>query len=198
MVHGLASQLGGAMRISSRLGLGTRVDLWLPAARRRSRESRDRPLWSLSRRGSGTVLLVDDEEIVRASTADMLMDLGYEVVEAESAESALRELRAGLNVDLLVTDHLMPGMNGTDLAREVRSRWPGRPVLLISGFAEAEGVAPDLPRPYQAVPARRSGVDAGELGYCKARRNRASGTRAEPVTQVGLPVARPCSGSDFP
>jgi CheY-like chemotaxis protein len=94
----------------------------------------------------GTALLVDDEEVVRLSTADMLTELGYEVVEATSAEQALRCLEGGLKPDLVVTDHLMPGMNGTELARVIRSRQPDTPVLLVSGYVEGDEIAPDLPR----------------------------------------------------
>ena len=89
MVHGLASQLGGALTITSKLGLGTNVELWLPQteavpeATALMREAE--PI-----QGSGTALLVDDEDIVRLSTADMLGGLGYRVVEAASAEEALR------------------------------------------------------------------------------------------------------------
>jgi CheY-like chemotaxis protein len=89
---------------------------------------------------------VDDEDLARASTADMLADLGYEVVEAASAEQALQLFDQGLRADVLVTDHLMPGKTGVDLAREVQSRRIGAAVVIISGFAEMEGVAPDLPR----------------------------------------------------
>ncbi len=99
-----------------------------------------------TREGLGTALLVDDEDLVRMSTADMLIDLGYEVVEANSAEEALRLVRDGLKPDLLVTDHLMPGMSGVELAHNVRSSRPEMPVLIISGYAESEGLAPDLPR----------------------------------------------------
>ncbi len=76
----------------------------------------------------------------------MLLDLGYEVTEAASAEEALRLLDGGLVPSLMVTDHLMPGMSGADLARLVRSQRPDLPVLIVSGYAEAEGVAPDLAR----------------------------------------------------
>jgi CheY-like chemotaxis protein len=94
----------------------------------------------------GSVLLVDDEELVRMSTADMLSDLGYSVTEANSAEDALRILDAGASFDLLVTDHLMPGMTGTELAQAIRSQRTGMPVLLVSGYAEREGIEADLPR----------------------------------------------------
>lgn len=96
--------------------------------------------------GRGTALLVDDEEIVRLSTADMLLDLGDRVVDAASAEEALGIIGTGARLDLVVTDHLMPGMTGTDLARAVRARRPGLPVLVILSYSEGDGVAPDLPR----------------------------------------------------
>jgi len=94
----------------------------------------------------GTALLVDDEELVRMSTADMPADLDYDVVEAASGEEAMRLVERGERFDLLVTDHLMPGVSGTDPARAVRTSRPGMPVLLVSGYAEREGVDADLPR----------------------------------------------------
>lgn len=91
-------------------------------------------------------LLVDGEELVRMSATDMLSDLGYSVVEAGSAEEAPRFVEKGLVPDVLVTDHLMPGMSGTELARTLQARSHALPVLIVSGYAESEGVAPDLPR----------------------------------------------------
>ncbi|MDP1027736.1 PAS domain-containing protein [Sphingomonas sp. KR1UV-12] len=145
MVHGLAAQLGGALAIDSRPGLGTNVELWLPATDQDAPDPvrADEPE---ERAGVGRALVVDDEEIVRASTADMLVELGYQVIEAGSAEEALRLVDGGLTPDLLVTDHLMPGMNGTELARELLRRLPGTRTLIVSGYAAVEGVAPDLPR----------------------------------------------------
>jgi CheY-like chemotaxis protein len=145
MVHGLAAQLGGALTIQSRPGVGTNIELWLPVCPE-AVGLPDLPAGVKETfRGAGTALLVDDETLVRASTADMLSDLGYAVVEAGSAEEALRLLHGGVKPDLLLTDHLMPGMNGADLARAVRSEQPKMRVLLVSGYADAEGVAPDLP-----------------------------------------------------
>jgi CheY-like chemotaxis protein len=94
----------------------------------------------------GTALLVDDEDLVRMSTADMLMDLGYEVVEAQSAEEALRLVGEGLQPDLVVTDHLMPGLSGLELARDLRARRRDLPVLIVSGYAEMDGIAPGFAR----------------------------------------------------
>jgi PAS domain S-box-containing protein len=145
MVHGLAAQLGGAMRIESRLGVGTTVELWLPVAEAVASDV-EQVGPALAAAKAGTVLLVDDEELVRASTADMLSELGYEVTEVASAEEALRLIGNGLGPDVVVTDHLMPGLTGTDFARLLKEREPAAKVLVISGYAEDEGVAPDLPR----------------------------------------------------
>jgi CheY-like chemotaxis protein len=146
MVHGLASQLGGALTVNSKLGLGTNIELWLPEAEAKpeafeTAAENTEPVPAL-----GTALVVDDEDLVRLVTADMLVELGYEVVEAASAEEALRMIGNGPRVDLVVTDHLMPGMTGTDLARAIRNDRPDLPVLIISGYAEMDDIASDLPR----------------------------------------------------
>lgn len=145
MVHGLASQLGGALTISSNPGLGTNVELWLPAS--------DAPVESDLQAGpeaasevkAGTILLVDDEVLVRMSTTDMLTELGYDVVEAVSAEDALAKFGSRHFV-LLVTDHLMPGMNGAELSHALRQQQPDLPVLIVSGYAETDGLPQYLPR----------------------------------------------------
>lgn len=146
MVHGLASQLGGALTIDSRPEVGTNVELWLPVSEVPAEPNKSAPNEVPLRTVQGTALLVDDEELVRISTADMLGDIGYQVVEAASAEKALVLLDEGLRPDLLVTDHLMPGMNGTDLAHAVLSNLPGTRILIVSGYAETDGVDASLPR----------------------------------------------------
>jgi len=146
MAHGLASQLGGALQISSRPGLGTKVDVWLPVSGEASATRNPPTARVRGVKASGVALLVDDEELVRMSTADMLGDLGFSVREARSGEEALRLLEDGLEIDVLVTDHLMPGMTGVDLVRALRRRRPSAPALIISGFAETDSIAPDLIR----------------------------------------------------
>ena len=146
MVHGLAAQLGGTLKIHSRRGMGTNVELWLPVSAIMTNEVEARTAPMPLGKVRGSVLLVDDEEVVRTSTTDMLEDLGYLVQEAESAEAALAVIGEGLVPDLLITDHLMPGMSGDDLARIMRERLPQLRVLIVSGYAEAEGIALDLPR----------------------------------------------------
>ena len=138
--------LGGGLTIDSTLGRGTSIELWLPVSLMPV-EAGDTETAAIEiPRGRGKALLVDDEELVRMSTADMLMDLGFDVMEAGTAEEALRLVAERGAPDLLVTDHLMPGMSGTELVRELRMRGPSFPVLIVSGYAEADGIAPDLPR----------------------------------------------------
>ena len=146
MVHGLASQLGGALTIHSMIGVGTNVTLWLPPSSEAPSSTGANGDPAASVAGSGTALLVDDEELVRLNTADMLTDLGYIVVEASSAVAALELIEAGLRPDLLVTDHLMHGMSGTELAGQLQVKLPDIKVLVISGYAEVEGIAPGLCR----------------------------------------------------
>ena len=146
MVHGLASQLGGVLTIQSTLGLGTNVQLWLPQGASDDSQAEiiiDAPGGLVS---SGTILLVDDEELVRMSTADMLVELGYEVIEASSAEEAMRRLERGLLPDIVVTDHLMPGMTGTELAYALQNDRPSIKLLIVSGYAESDGISPSFPR----------------------------------------------------
>lgn len=156
MVHGLASQLGGAMRLSSTPALGTTVELFLPVAEApvlRAEPARaDTPAAT-----AGSILLVDDEPAVRTATGEMLADLGYRVAQAQSGQEAIDYL-AGHDADILVTDHLMPGMTGTDLARTVRERWPRMRILIVSGYADLDGITPDLPR--LAKPFRRDELAA--------------------------------------
>ena len=148
MVHGLAAPLGGALTLASELGVGTQADLWLPVAAGLPEAA---PVERAPAANAGRALLVDDEELVRSAAAYTLGDLGYEVTEAASAEEAIQLLDAGLSPDLLVTDHLLPGMSGGDLARLLQARRPGLPILLISGYAQAKGVGdlPRLPKPFR-------------------------------------------------
>jgi PAS domain S-box-containing protein len=167
MVHGLASQLGGTLRIQSRTGLGTNVELWLPVSATPAQTATAPASAPLRIDGSGTALLVDDEELVRMSTADMLVELGYDVKEASSAEHALKLVGDGLRPQLLVTDHLMPGMSGSDLARTLKARHPELQVLIVSGYAESEGLEPDLPRltkPFRSDELAARLVDSGRTG----------------------------------
>lgn len=147
MVHGLAAQLGGMLDIKSSPGLGTTADVWLPAAAEavNSDDLEAPPPVRAPRRA--TILLVDDEELVRTGTADMLSDLGYDVIEASSGVDAVRLLRDGEKPDLLITDYLMPGMNGVELIQEAAALVPAMRVALITGYSTiAEGPGASVPR----------------------------------------------------
>ncbi len=143
MVHGLASQLGGTFRLASTPGAGTVAELWLPASLVSVAPVPD-ATGAAPVHGAGCVLLVDDEGAVRAAAAQMLHDIGYRVVEADSADAALRLIHEGLSPDLIVSDHLMPGMTGTELARRLRADRPDLGVLIVSGYADVETLSPDL------------------------------------------------------
>ncbi|MFZ2004804.1 MAG: response regulator [Stellaceae bacterium] len=148
MVDGLVAQSGGAMRIKSQLGAGTTIELWLPirlGAEAKADETRRK------RRSAPpsayNVLLVEDDEMVAAGTMAMLEDLGHIAVEANSAAAALEILEANSDIDIVVTDHAMPGMSGSELARRIRELWPDLPVVLATGYADLpNGFDPQLPR----------------------------------------------------
>jgi CheY-like chemotaxis protein len=147
MVHGLASQLGGRLDILSRPGAGTTVDLWLQISVEPVEMAIPQARTTLDTTSLGVALLVDDEALVRMGTANMLVDLGYEVVESSSAEKALRLLEEGLHIDVLITDHLMHGMTGGELARRVNERGVDFiPVLILSGFTDAKTIPAELSR----------------------------------------------------
>ncbi|MBV9552082.1 MAG: response regulator [Alphaproteobacteria bacterium] len=153
MVDGLVAQSNGAMRIISEKAGGTRVELRLPVAQASPNEPRPVNGKQPPRDGPWRVLLVEDDPIVAASTSAMLEDLGHTIVEADSAQRALDLLRNGDAVDIVITDHAMPGTSGTDLAMQVRREWPALPVALISGYTDLTGDAtsglPRLAKPYR-------------------------------------------------
>ncbi|MEO8670704.1 MAG: PAS domain S-box protein [Tahibacter sp.] len=134
MVYGFAKQSGGHLSIDSRLGYGTRVELWFPAI------ATD-PLAVAAavaprvHGGRETVLVVEDEADVREIAIAFLRGLGYDVLSAADAEAALRELASPQTISLLFTDvALGDGMPGTELADSARRLRPGLPVLLTSGY----------------------------------------------------------------
>jgi CheY-like chemotaxis protein len=99
-----------------------------------------------------TILLVEDDALICCATSSMLSDLGHQVIEAASGKKALEILRAGAEVDLVMTDQAMPGMTGLQLAAEICASWPDLPVILTTGYAELPGEArlslPRLEKPY--------------------------------------------------
>jgi PAS domain S-box-containing protein len=148
MVHGLAAQSGGALRLSSVLGQGSTVELWLPVDAH-GRIEEEVPMTSSTppQTETVTVLVVDDEALIQMAMADMLEDLGYRPIEAGSAGEALELLKADPGIALVITDHAMPGMTGIELARAVREFRPDLPIILATGYADLpEGGDLGLPR----------------------------------------------------
>jgi signal transduction histidine kinase/CheY-like chemotaxis protein len=157
-VYGFAVQSGGAVRIDSAPGEGAVVSLFLPRSARTPAAAEAQPpeFHDVHAEARGHVLVVEDDEDVAALVIEMIRQLGFETTRVSSAQAALGALADGRPIDLMFSDVMMPGgMNGLDLAREVRRRRPGLPILLTSGFADAamreaemQGV-PLLPKPYQ-------------------------------------------------
>jgi nitrogen-specific signal transduction histidine kinase len=157
MVQGLAGQSGGRLVLKSRLGEGTTAELWFPVTQaEKPAEPPDPPM---SEPVTGLrplrILAVDDDGLVLMNTALMLEDLGHTVFEATAGADALDILRRE-KVDLVISDHAMPRMTGSQLAAAIRSEWPDMPIILATGFAEIpEGAdiidVPRLGKPFSQV-----------------------------------------------
>ena len=136
MVHGFVKQSGGHIKIYSELGQGSTVRIYLP----RSREDEDTQVEVVAgpvTGGSETILLVEDDEDVRVTAAEMLSELGYSVLRAKDADGALVIIESGAAIDLLFTDIVMPGiLRAPELARKAKQKIPGIAVLFTTGYAE--------------------------------------------------------------
>jgi signal transduction histidine kinase/CheY-like chemotaxis protein len=154
MIHGLALQLKGALRLLSDVGRGTRAELWLPLASGAAAAAApdSQPEADVSKRRL-TLLFVDDDFLISLSTVALLEDLGHDVIKASSGPAALDVLKSGKPIDLLITDYAMPGMTGVQLAEAVRKLRPDLPILLATGYADLPARAkvelPRLSKPYQ-------------------------------------------------
>jgi signal transduction histidine kinase/CheY-like chemotaxis protein len=146
MVHGLVVQLGGTLELTSAIGKGTTATMVLPVAT--SAPEAETPAAAPQQiKRSAIILFVDDDPLIAMSTTEMLEDLGHRVIGASSALHALDILRSEQPIDLMVTDHVMPGMTGIELAAATRQVRPSLPILLATGYAELpEGTQVDLPR----------------------------------------------------
>jgi PAS domain S-box-containing protein len=140
MIYGFAKQSGGQVRIHSNEGMGTSVTIYLPRHDGEVAPDQAAVHKRMPKADDGeSVLVVDDEEVVRMLILDVLDDLGYAAIDAADGDAALRLVEENPNLDLLITDLGLPGaMNGRQLADVARMRHPGLKVLFITGFAEAE------------------------------------------------------------
>lgn len=136
MVYGFVRQSKGHARIASRPGNGTTVRLYLPAEQQIQRETPHRFATQPMRRGTERILLVEDDDLVREHVVEQLRHLGYSVTSAGCGGEALERVRCGEEFDLVFTDIVMPGMNGVDLAKQVRTLRPHLPILYTSGYTD--------------------------------------------------------------
>jgi signal transduction histidine kinase len=137
MVHGLAAQSGGLLRIHSKLNEGTTLELWLPMAQTPAVAAVAAPVKMLEPSvGAYKVLIVDDDQLVMTGISAMIEDLGHTPIEAHSGAEALAKLAADVDVDVVITDHAMPAMTGLQLAKSIQATYSGIPIILATGYAE--------------------------------------------------------------
>jgi PAS domain S-box-containing protein len=142
MIYGFARQSNGHVTIESRIGQGTSVKLYLPRHLGDSAAEHASAVRAAEHAATGeTVLVVEDEPVVRGVILEMLHDQGYRTLEAVDGPSGLRILRRDERIDLLVTDVGLPGMNGRQLADQARETRPDLKILFITGYAESVAIA---------------------------------------------------------
>jgi signal transduction histidine kinase/CheY-like chemotaxis protein len=162
MVQGLAEQSGGKLLISSEINRGTVIEIFLPIVAgvqdaEPNPETQEAAV--VASRERGTILIVDDDELVLHSTAALLDDMGFSVIEAHGGIDALEALEQPAAVDLVLTDHAMPGMTGLQLASTIGQLWPELPVILATGYAQLDGDVPNNVRRL-AKPFRRADLES--------------------------------------
>ncbi|MDY7226128.1 PAS domain-containing protein [Hyalangium rubrum] len=136
MVYGFVKQSGGHIQISSAVGVGTTLKLYLPRAAQ-SEATTTELLTGPVEGGNETVLVVEDDAEVRTTVVEMLSELGYRVLKAVDAQSAMAIIQSGVSVDLLFTDVVMPGsMRSTEMVRQAKALLPDLEVLFTSGYTE--------------------------------------------------------------
>jgi PAS domain S-box-containing protein len=144
MVYGFAKQSNGAFTITSELGKGTTAELWLPRAPQGFGTDEPKRAEPAKRRTNRKlkVLLVDDHDEVRGTTAEVLRDLGHAVDEAANGLEATSMLeKRDCDYDILISDYAMPRLSGTDFIQKARQICPGVPALIITGYADADAIS---------------------------------------------------------
>jgi two-component system cell cycle sensor histidine kinase/response regulator CckA len=155
-VYGIVDQAGGHVSVDSAPGKGAQFDLWFPRTRRPEAAALEPAGETRPRHGTETVLVVEDDALVRNLTVRVLRGAGYHVLVASRGSEALEVVREGPAPDLVVTDVVLPGVGGRDLAATLREARPDLPVLYVSGYtgdtiADHGVLAPGvefLPKPF--------------------------------------------------
>jgi CheY-like chemotaxis protein len=137
-VYGIVRQTGGTIRVTSEVGKGTTFSVYLPCAPDQApHDDLPEPPPETLQRGSGTVLVAEDEAGVQDLVREVLRQAGYQVIVASSAEEAIEKAAAHPGpIELLVTDVVLPGLNGRQLADHLLAQAPGLAVLFTSGYAD--------------------------------------------------------------
>jgi PAS domain S-box-containing protein len=175
-VYGVVRQSNGALEIESRVGAGTAVHLYLPRAIAAPEQAATPPQAGEQAAPGGRILVVDDDAAVRAVTAEMLRQVGYDVAEAASGQAALDALARGEIYDLAIVDIAMPGLNGVETVQRARDSSPGLRVLYVTGYADAAATGlPTDDDPLIRKPYRLSEL-AAEVSRA-LERNRYAGSR---------------------
>jgi PAS domain S-box-containing protein len=144
MVHGLAQQSGGGAAITSEPGKGTVVELFFPRSIGVVQVEEKAPEAGAAAASPRRILLVDDDPEVREVVAELLLDMGHDLIETASGAAALTALAQDDQVDLVIADLAMPGMTGFEFATMARERWPHLPILMVTGYADITKL-PSLP-----------------------------------------------------
>jgi two-component system cell cycle sensor histidine kinase/response regulator CckA len=141
-VYGIVNQTGGFISVTSEIGSGTKFSLYFPATAFQETSSEDHGKKSKENKtadltGTGTILLVEDEDAVRLFSSRALRDKGYRVIESSTGESALEFIKKGIDeIDLIITDVVMPKMDGPTLVKHIRDQNSNIKVIFISGYTE--------------------------------------------------------------
>ncbi len=135
-VYGIITQTDGYIQVESEVGVGTTFTLYLPRFDAPPQIEKKAQSVSITPPQAGTIMLVEDEDAVRAFSARVLKNKGFTVMEFSNADEALKEIEKGSAPDLLLTDMMMPGMDGETLAQLAKERYPSLRVILMSGYSE--------------------------------------------------------------
>jgi PAS domain S-box-containing protein len=162
MIYGFVRQSGGFVDIDSELGVGTTVLLYLPRFRGTpdEEESGEQALPEHGARRNETVLVVEDEPVVRALIVEVLRELGYRALEADDGPAGLAMLESNQRIDLLVTDIGLPGLNGRQIVEAGRQLRPSLRVLFMTGYAETAAMAPGFLEPGMTMITKPFAMDA--------------------------------------
>ena len=178
MVQGFSRQSGGDVRVMSKLGEGTRFEIWLPEVE--AEEFQSRPVEQVENDvQNGRVLLVDDEADMLITLSAILHSSGFAVCQASDGNQALAILETGDRFDLLITDYMMPGMKAPELIGRARQIQAGLLALVISGFADSPDLLADLPDTKTLMKPFRGGRFIAQVGALVAQRKRSLTTTVD-------------------